>query len=61
MPARLSVRLRAAFMHEVLALAHNGTLVDLSGMRSDQRAPVVATLAIKELGYAFVSAETALA
>jgi hypothetical protein len=33
-------------LHEILARAHNGTLIDLSGMRADQRAPVVTALAI---------------
>jgi hypothetical protein len=33
-------------LHEVLTCAHDGTLVDLPGMRVDQRSPVVTTLAI---------------
>jgi hypothetical protein len=33
-------------LQEVLAFSQNGTLVDLSGMRADQRAPVVTALAI---------------
>jgi hypothetical protein len=33
-------------LHDVLALAQNGVLVDLPGMRADQRAPVVTALAI---------------
>jgi hypothetical protein len=33
-------------LHEVLSRAHDGTLIDLSGMRADQRAPVVTSLAI---------------
>jgi hypothetical protein len=33
-------------LHEVLSQAHGGTLIDLSGMRADQRAPVVTALAI---------------
>ena len=37
---------RAAGLHEVLSHAHEGTLIDLSGMRADQRAPVVTALSI---------------
>jgi hypothetical protein len=33
-------------LQDVLARAHDGTLIDLSGMRADQRAPVVTALAI---------------
>ena len=33
-------------LHEVLAHAHNGTLLDLCAARADQRAPVVTALAI---------------
>jgi hypothetical protein len=33
-------------LHEVLARAHDGALIDLPGMRADQRAPVVTLLAI---------------
>jgi hypothetical protein len=33
-------------LHAALALAHNGQLIDLPGMRADQRAPVVTTFAI---------------
>lgn len=33
-------------LHEVLSQAHAGTLIDLSRMRADQRAPVVTVLAI---------------
>jgi hypothetical protein len=33
-------------LHVVLSQAHYGTLIDLSGMRADQRAPVVTVLAI---------------
>src|ERR1700730_3359122 len=33
-------------LHGVLARAHDGTLIDLPGMRADQRAPVVTALAI---------------
>src|SRR5262245_41982468 len=33
-------------LQEVLASSHNGTLIDLVGMRADQRAPVVTALAI---------------
>jgi hypothetical protein len=43
---RIADRTRAAGLHEVLFHAHSGTLIDLSGMRADQRAPVVTALAI---------------
>src|SRR5262245_8706027 len=33
-------------LHDVLAHAHDGTLIDLPGMRIDQRSPVVTALAI---------------
>jgi hypothetical protein len=33
-------------LHEVLACAHDGTLINLPGMRVDQRSPVVTALAI---------------
>jgi hypothetical protein len=33
-------------LQDVLSRAHDGTLIDLSGMRADQRAPVVTSLAI---------------
>lgn len=36
----------AVGLHEVLAYAHGGRLIDLPGMRADQRAPVVTALAI---------------
>src|SRR5947209_2184591 len=36
----------AVGLHHVLARAHDGTLIDLPGMRSDQRASVVTALAI---------------
>jgi hypothetical protein len=36
----------ATGLQEVLARAHDGTLVDFPGMRADQRAPVVTFLAI---------------
>ena len=37
---------RTVGLHEVFAHAHNGSLTDLSALRSDQRAPVVTALAI---------------
>lgn len=37
---------RAVGLHEVLSHANDGTLIDLPGMRADQRAPVVTSLAI---------------
>jgi hypothetical protein len=43
---RIADRTRAVGLHEVLFHAHSGTLIDLSGMRADQRAPVVTALAI---------------
>ncbi len=36
----------AVGLHDVLAHVQDGTLIDLPGMRSDQRAPVITTLAI---------------
>ena len=36
----------ATGLQDVLARAHDGTLVDLPGMRADQRAPVVTLLAV---------------
>src|SRR6516165_7668376 len=33
-------------LQDILAHAHDGTLIDLPGMRTDQRAPVVTALAI---------------
>jgi hypothetical protein len=36
----------AVGLHDVFAYAHEGKLVDLPGMRADQRAPVVTALAI---------------
>ena len=38
--------MQALGLHEVLNLAHSGELIDLPGMRADQRAPVVTVLAI---------------
>ena len=32
-------------LHDVFACAHDGTLIDLTAMRSDQRSPVVTALA----------------
>lgn len=37
---------RAVGLHEVLSRANDGTLIDLPGVRADQRAPVVTALAI---------------
>jgi hypothetical protein len=37
---------RSVGLHEVLFHAHSGSLIDLSGMRADQRAPVVTAFAI---------------
>src|SRR5262249_53153711 len=36
----------AVGLQDALARSHDGTLIDLPGMRSDQRAPVVTALAI---------------
>ena len=43
---RTAEGVRLTGLHEVLCQAHTGTLIDLSGMRADQHAPVVTALAI---------------
>src|ERR1035437_6448333 len=37
---------RAVGLHDVFTCVHDGTLIDLTAMRSDQRSPVVTALAI---------------
>jgi len=43
---------RTVGLHEVFAHAHNGSLTDLSALRSDQRAPVVTACAARPVRHA---------